>query len=177
MPAWYWVNERADWHGIDLENSRGAMTINGEPEGEGYGRDVLGHPLDALAWLANTLAGRGKELKAGMLVMTGSIVSTKFLNPGDEAVIHIRGPGRHPTERWVGLQIQPAASVIGSKRTRPGMRSKSWSALTMPSRLCSNTTAAWIASRALRFCVSDIKRIATLISAAAMGMMFGASEI
>ena len=43
----------------------GAMTINGEPAGEGYGRDVLGHPLDALAWLANTLAGRGKELKAG----------------------------------------------------------------------------------------------------------------
>ncbi len=85
--------ERADWQGLDLENSRGAMTINGEPAGEGYGRDVLGHPLDALAWLANTLAGRGRELKAGMLVMTGSIVSTKFLNPGDEAAFTFEGLG------------------------------------------------------------------------------------
>ena len=65
--------ERADWQILDLGNPHGAMTINSEPAGEGYGRDVLGHPLDALAWLANTLAGRGKELKSGMLVMTGSI--------------------------------------------------------------------------------------------------------
>ena len=85
--------ERADWHTLDLENASGAMTINGEPAGEGYGRDVLGHPLDALAWLANTLAGRGKELQAGMLVMTGSIVSTKFLNPGDEAAFTFEGLG------------------------------------------------------------------------------------
>ena len=85
--------ERPDWQGLDLEGSRGAMTINGEPAGEGYGRDVLGHPLDALAWLANTLAGRGKELRAGMLVMTGSIVSTKFLNPGDQAAFTFEGLG------------------------------------------------------------------------------------
>lgn len=85
--------ERSDWRSLDLENSQGAMTINGEPAGEGYGRDVLGHPLDALAWLANVLAGRGRELKSGMLVMTGSIVSTKFLNPGDEAAFTFQGLG------------------------------------------------------------------------------------
>ena len=85
--------ERADWRSMDLGSAHGAMTINGEPAGEGYGRDVLGHPLDALAWLADTLAGRGKELKAGMLVMTGSIVSTKFLNPGDEAAFTFEGLG------------------------------------------------------------------------------------
>ena len=85
--------ERADWQTLDLENASGAMTINGEPAGEGYGRDVLGHPLDALAWLVNTLAGRGKELQAGMLVMTGSIVSTKVLNPGDEAAFTFEGLG------------------------------------------------------------------------------------
>ncbi len=85
--------ERADWQSLDLESGQGAMTINGQPAGEGYGRDVLGHPLDALAWLANTLAGRGRELQAGMLVMTGSIVSTKFLNPGDEAAFTFEGLG------------------------------------------------------------------------------------
>ncbi|PKB71842.1 MAG: hypothetical protein BZY87_03130 [SAR202 cluster bacterium Io17-Chloro-G6] len=72
------------WQGIDLIAASGAMTINGQPAGEGKGGDVLGHPLEALAWLANTLAQRGKSLKKDMIVMTGSIVSTKFLNQGDE---------------------------------------------------------------------------------------------
>ena len=73
-----------DWRGIDLVAAYGAMTINGQPTGEGKGGDVLGHPLEALAWLANTLAGRGKSLQKDMIVMTGSIVTTKFLNQGDE---------------------------------------------------------------------------------------------
>jgi 2-oxo-3-hexenedioate decarboxylase/2-keto-4-pentenoate hydratase len=74
----------ADWQSIDLVAAAGAMTINGQPAGEGKGGDVLGHPLEALACLANTLAERGKSLQKDMIVMTGSIVSTKFLNKGDE---------------------------------------------------------------------------------------------
>ncbi|MCH7713013.1 MAG: fumarylacetoacetate hydrolase family protein [Chloroflexi bacterium] len=81
------------WRGIDLVAAAGSMTINGEPAGEGKGGDVLGHPLEALAWLANTLAERGKSLSAGMIVMTGSIVTTKFLNAGDTAAISIEGLG------------------------------------------------------------------------------------
>ncbi|MCI0899080.1 MAG: fumarylacetoacetate hydrolase family protein [Chloroflexi bacterium] len=73
-----------DWQDIDLVAASGAMTINGQPAGEGKGGDVLGHPLEALAWLANNLAERGKSLQKDMTVMTGSIVSTKFLNRGDE---------------------------------------------------------------------------------------------
>ena len=73
-----------DWQDIDLVAASGAMTINGQPAGEGRGGDVLGHPLEALAWLANNLAERGKSLQKDMIVMTGSIVSTKFLNRGDE---------------------------------------------------------------------------------------------
>ncbi len=82
-----------DWQGLDLIAAKGTMTINGQPAGEGKGGDVMGHPLEALAWLANTLAGRGKSLSAGMIVMTGSIVSTKFLNPGDEAAFAFEGLG------------------------------------------------------------------------------------
>ena len=82
-----------DWQGIDLVEASGAMTINGRPAGEGKGGDVLGHPLEALAWLTNTLAQRGKSLKKDMIVMTGSIVSTKFLNQGDEVRFEIDGLG------------------------------------------------------------------------------------
>ena len=40
--------------------------------------------MEALAWLANNLADRGQSLKKDMIIMTGSIVSTKFLNEGDD---------------------------------------------------------------------------------------------
>ena len=83
----------ADWRGIPLAGCRGYMTINGQLAGEGMGADVMGHPLEPLAWLANHLAARGQELKAGMIVITGSIVSPKWLSPGDSAVIGIEGLG------------------------------------------------------------------------------------
>ena len=81
------------WRDIDLTTARGAMVINGQQAGEGKGGDVMGHPLEALAWLANTLAARDKNLSKGMIVMTGSIVSTKFLNAGDTATVSIDGLG------------------------------------------------------------------------------------
>ena len=73
-----------DWQSIDLVAASGSMTINGESAGSGKGGDVLGHPMEALAWLANNLADRGQSLKKDMIIMTGSIVSTKFLNEGDD---------------------------------------------------------------------------------------------
>ena len=85
--------EITDWRGVDLAASRGSMTINGEMVGEGLGSDVMGHPLEPLVWLANMLAGRGDGLKAGMVVITGSIVTPKFLNPGDHAVVAVEGLG------------------------------------------------------------------------------------
>ena len=78
-----------DGQDIDLVAATGTMTINGQPAGVGTGGDVLGHPLEALAWLANNLAERGKSLQKDMIVMTGSIVSTKFLNKGDEVHFEI----------------------------------------------------------------------------------------
>ena len=83
----------SDWRGIYLAGCRGYMTINGELVGEGVGSDVMGHPLEPLAWLANALAAHGQELKAGMVVITGSIVSPKWLKPGDSATIGIEGLG------------------------------------------------------------------------------------
>ena len=83
-----------DWRGIHLAGCRGYMEINGELVGEGMGSDVMGHPLEPLAWLANALAEQGRELKAGMVVITGSIVSPKWLKAGDSALIEIEGLGK-----------------------------------------------------------------------------------
>lgn len=72
-----------DWRSIDLAALRGSASINGEQVGQGHGRDVMGHPLDALAWLANNLAGRGLGLWRGDVVITGSLVTSKFPKAGD----------------------------------------------------------------------------------------------
>jgi len=82
-----------EWGSLDLAGARGVMSINGEQVGEGLGADVMGHPLEALAWLANALAARGEQLRAGDLVITGSIIPPKPLAAGDVATISVEGLG------------------------------------------------------------------------------------
>ena len=43
---------------------------------------VLGHPAEAVAWLANTLAPYGHHLRAGQVVMPGSLVAAVDAKPG-----------------------------------------------------------------------------------------------
>lgn len=68
---------------IDLLKVQGRALINGAEIGRGTGSDILGHPYNALAWLANNLAQEGKSLKVGQIVMTGSIIQTVWMNKGD----------------------------------------------------------------------------------------------
>ena len=71
----------------------GRAVINGVEAGRGSGADVLGHPHNALAWLANHLAAEGKALRAGEIVLTGSLVKTVWLEAGDEVVMELAGLG------------------------------------------------------------------------------------
>ena len=70
-----------------LDRVRAGITINGRPAGEGSGRDILSHPLDAFIWLAENVATRGKPLRAGEFVLLGSVVQTQWLVPGDRVAI------------------------------------------------------------------------------------------
>jgi 2-keto-4-pentenoate hydratase len=83
----------ADWRALDLPSLSGATRINGVEAGRGRGADVMGHPFEALAWLANSLARRGRSLRAGEFVFTGSVVETKWVQPGDRVVMTIDGLG------------------------------------------------------------------------------------
>jgi 2-keto-4-pentenoate hydratase len=73
-----------DWRGIDFAAVRGVAYMNGVAVGEGRGADSMGHPLAALAWIANHLAGRGQALRAGDFVLSGSLVTSKFPRAGDQ---------------------------------------------------------------------------------------------
>lgn len=81
------------WRSLDLQGLAGTMAVNGMPVGEGHGRDILGHPLEALAWLANSMVGRGAALRAGEFVLLGSLVTTQWLRMGDRATIQVEGLG------------------------------------------------------------------------------------
>ena len=62
----------------DLELAAGHATKDGVALGVGHGRDILGHPFNSVAWLATQLNSRGSGLKAGQMVMTGSVMKTDF---------------------------------------------------------------------------------------------------
>ncbi|HWM45155.1 MAG TPA: fumarylacetoacetate hydrolase family protein [Burkholderiales bacterium] len=83
-----------DWKAIDLAAVRGVATINGNKVGEGLGADAMGHPLDAVAWLADHLASSGRGLLRGDVVITGSIVTTKAVTPGDRVLFDVKELGQ-----------------------------------------------------------------------------------
>lgn len=74
-----------DWRAVDLERHAVRMTCNGETVGEGTGAEALGNPLNALAWLANNLSGRGLGLEAGQVVTTGTCTGIHPAPPGARA--------------------------------------------------------------------------------------------
>src|ERR1700754_1377912 len=79
----------ANWP--ELEPLLGKATQNGAPVGEGYGRDILGHPFNSVAWLNAHLASRGGALRKGDIVMTGSVMKTVF--PTEPAHFRFDMPG------------------------------------------------------------------------------------
>jgi 2-oxo-3-hexenedioate decarboxylase/2-keto-4-pentenoate hydratase len=81
------------WRRLDLTALTGLTRINGVEVGRGCSQDVMGHPFEALAWLANNLARRGRGLRAGEFVFTGSVVETKWVNRGDRVAMTIDGLG------------------------------------------------------------------------------------
>ena len=66
----------------DLGGVRGRATKDPASIGEGHGRDILGHPFNSVTWLASQLASRSIGLKAGEIVMTGSVMKTVFPTEG-----------------------------------------------------------------------------------------------
>ncbi len=79
---------------IDLSAVAGVTWINGVEVGRGRGGDVMGHPFEALAWLANKRSERGLGIAAGEFVFLGSVVETKWVAAGDHVVMEVDRLGR-----------------------------------------------------------------------------------
>lgn len=75
--------------GLDLDGITGRLARNGKEEAVGKTDD----PLGALAWLANLAAERDRSMTAGMVVITGSVVTTVDIAAGEQLDFVLEGVG------------------------------------------------------------------------------------
>jgi 2-oxopent-4-enoate/cis-2-oxohex-4-enoate hydratase len=78
---------------LDLPALHVRVTKNGKFLSEGLGSAVQGSPLNAVAWLANTLGRYGVPLKAGEIILSGSLVPLEPAAAGDHFEMNLEGIG------------------------------------------------------------------------------------
>ncbi|MEU0690545.1 2-keto-4-pentenoate hydratase [Streptomyces uncialis] len=78
---------------IDLASTPCLLYRNGGLTETGAGAAVLGNPLNALVWLANTLAPLGIGLEAGHVVLPGSLTAALPVAAGDIVTAAFPGLG------------------------------------------------------------------------------------
>jgi len=75
---------RVPVEGLELPNTTVVLKKNGEEVASAKGAAVLGDPARAVAWLANKLAGDDQSLKAGEIVLPGSMTPIYPVSAGDK---------------------------------------------------------------------------------------------
>jgi len=78
---------------VDLRLAGCNLHKNGELAGTGAGGAVLGSPLTALVWLANTVGARGVVLEAGQVILPGSVTASVPVAAGDTVTATFAGLG------------------------------------------------------------------------------------
>ena len=78
----------AGWRERDIPALRGTLAVDGVVRDQGVAADLLGHPLNGLAWLAaSPVAAAFGGLRAGQVVLLGSVTPPLWLDgPGEVTV-------------------------------------------------------------------------------------------
>lgn len=88
----------ADPRHVDLAACRIRVEKNGRPLSEGVGAAALGSPVYCVAWLANTLGHFGIPLRAGEVILSGSLVPLEPVRAGDRMHLVLEGVGEASVE-------------------------------------------------------------------------------
>jgi len=69
-----------DWRDLDLLTLAGRIVVDGHIRDQGVGADLMGHPLNSLAWLAGSAVAEAfGGLRAGQVIMLGSVTPPVWL--------------------------------------------------------------------------------------------------
>jgi 2-oxopent-4-enoate/cis-2-oxohex-4-enoate hydratase len=79
--------------GLDLYSCGMVVEKNGQIVSTGAGAAALGSPLTSVAWLANAMGQYGITLKAGEIILSGSLVPLEPVEAGDTMRVDIGGIG------------------------------------------------------------------------------------
>lgn len=83
-----------DWRDLSLGELVATTQLDGVEVARGTADALMGHPLNALAWLANRRAALGRPLRAGEFVTLGSINPVFWLDDPTWVRIEVEGLGR-----------------------------------------------------------------------------------
>lgn len=78
---------------VDLRAMTMTLVSRGEIVAAGSGGDCLGHPVNAVVWLANRQLSLGSPLRAGDLVLSGALGAMVAVQPGTTYEASIDGLG------------------------------------------------------------------------------------
>jgi 2-oxopent-4-enoate/cis-2-oxohex-4-enoate hydratase len=86
-------DQLVDIANVDLGLCGMVLEKNGEIVVTGAGAATMGHPVNAMVWLANTLGNLGIALKAGDIVLSGAMGAMVPVVKGDNLRMTIGGIG------------------------------------------------------------------------------------
>ncbi len=82
-------DQKVDLSAIDLEYCKMQLFKNDELVSEGTGKACMGHPLNAVLWLAQTMQKRQQPLKAGDIILSGALGPMSNISKGDKLLTKI----------------------------------------------------------------------------------------
>ncbi len=81
----------SDWQGLDLYEL--PVSLHWNDDAPVHARTGDADPLGSLAWVTNEVTGRGGMLHAGDIVITGSVIKTRYPGAGEHFRYEIDGLG------------------------------------------------------------------------------------